>query len=62
MQFTLTIDCDNAAFEDPRELPRILLAVVGAVADRENDGRLAAHTRSVHDVNGNRVGAWKIAP
>lgn len=58
--FTLTIDTDNAAFDNPYELPRLIAQVAEDVADMDNDGLLASHTRSVLDVNGNRVGSWAI--
>lgn len=51
MQFTLTIDCGNAAFDEDLlgELSRILRTTADAVQRGEYDGRC-------HDTNGNRVG------
>lgn len=66
MQFTLTIDCNNAAFvgdgQDPtHEIRRILARLAdGENGVRLDDGRLLPHTRSVLDLNGNRVGSWAI--
>lgn len=54
MQFKLTIDTDNAAFDDgPDELARLLREVADEVEAPHG------HTRSILDVNGNRVGSWK---
>ncbi len=50
-KFTLTIDCDNAAFEDDAELVRI----VRHVADQIECGETR---RKVRDVNGNVVGRF----
>lgn len=60
MRFTLTIDTDNAAFDDPDELAGLIRKVADAVAVMAGDGRLPTHTRSVLDSNGNRVGSWAI--
>ena len=63
MTFTLTIDCDNAAFEDLpggevarllREVAR-LLREVAAKLDSFDDNR-----GKIVDVNGNSVGAWRF--
>ena len=51
MRFALEIDMDNAAFEDDRELHRVL-ATVNAYGGRR-EGIL-------RDFNGNRVGHWEI--
>lgn len=58
--FQLTIDLGNAAFDpDPRgELMRIL-AEVSARIGRSEAG---AKWETVHDINGNPVGRWRIAP
>lgn len=70
MEFTLTVRLGNAAFEDAAglELARILSEVADAVnAVPVADGSPEAladvlrHTRSVFDVNGNRVGGYKIS-
>lgn len=49
----MEIATDNMAFDDPTELPRILKKV----AQQIEDGVLNA---PVYDINGNRVGEWKI--
>lgn len=54
MRFTLSIDMDNAAFENAFELNRILLDV----AEKATQG--PCHAQSVRDINGNRVGQWKV--
>lgn len=55
MQFTLTINCDNASFEDdPHEVHRILLSVARRVLYQ---GLGTANT-ALFDANGNKVGQW----
>lgn len=56
--FTVTIDTDNAAFEDGAgiEVARILRDI----AEQVEDARPENSTISVFDVNGNRVGGWKL--
>jgi hypothetical protein len=58
--FTLTIETDNAAFEDDAtdEVRRILMALSTRVAfdDRGMQGSL------VLDSNGNTVGSWRYVP
>lgn len=56
MRFTLEIRMDNAAFDDPFELARI----VREIANDVNENQGPCHAQSVHDVNGNRVGQWKV--
>ena len=58
--FTLEIECDNAAFHDDNgdfdpgnELATILHTVRCQVADGHDGG-------VCHDSNGNRVGSWGI--
>lgn len=53
-RFSLTIDMDGAAFEDPQELVRIL----GKVA-REVEAQVPSPV-NIRDYNGNRVGSWSI--
>ena len=55
MRFRLTIDTDNAAFDEHPafELARLLMAVAAEVEAPHG------HTRSILDINGNRVGSWK---
>lgn len=54
MRFTLTIDCDNAAFnENPHELGTL----VHVVAQRIDAGHTGG---AVMDHNGNRVGSWEF--
>lgn len=58
MQFSLTIDTDNAAFEDTdSELKRCLEAtarVVGCSGTFRGEGPIL-------DVNGNTVGRWTLS-
>lgn len=55
MQFRLTIDTDNAAFDDDPagEISRMLHDIADIVVGPHG------HTTSILDVNGNRVGSWK---
>ncbi len=49
MKFTLTIDCDNAAFDPPEvEISRILREVADAMLDGDTGG-------SEQDINSNNV-------
>ena len=58
--FSLNITCDNAAFFDeaehfkPEEVSRILTAVAELVQEGET-------VRSIHDLNGNKVGEWCLS-
>jgi hypothetical protein len=61
MKFGMNIAMDNAAFEDPAELPRILhdlarLYEANALGCAQKPGS----TRSLFDSNGNRIGEAKI--
>jgi hypothetical protein len=59
MQFELTINLDNAAFEDSSELPRILaeLAERLRLGHRNMEADWNYHLR---DVNGNSVGHFQV--
>lgn len=71
MRYTLTVDIDNAAFsvesgDDERTAtadPRAVAARLFDVAARINTWGVSLEVGDnapVHDVNGNRVGAWYI--
>ena len=57
--FNLRITCENAAFFDeenrfnPWEVARILNHVAKLVQE-------GVDTRSIHDLNGNKVGEWSL--
>lgn len=51
--FQVSINLDNAAFDNPDELPQLL----ENIAKQIRDGKLEA---VVVDSNGNRVGKWQI--
>lgn len=55
MRFSLTVDMGNAAFDEAPspELARILRDVATRVEDGEREG-------AVRDVNGNKVGTFKV--
>lgn len=58
--FTLTIETNNAAFEDGRgyEIARILRDLADSV---EEVGAEIYSARGVYDYNGNRVGSWELS-
>jgi hypothetical protein len=56
MQFRLYITTDNAAFEDPGELPRILRKIASDI----EDGRDIGHFQTILDANGNDVGRYAL--
>lgn len=59
MQFSMTVDMDNAAFEGRSEAE--LSSILESVAERVADGRFHfGHTMSIMDSNGNRVGGFKV--
>ena len=63
MTFTMTLECDNAAFDqDPQiEIARILAKLADQIhrgpdmIGAEAGGRLL-------DINGNHVGDWEVTP
>lgn len=59
--FTLTINTDNAAFEDKAvgfEVARILHALANDLEDCGPDHV----TKMLRDINGNTVGSWTLEP
>jgi len=56
MRFTISIDCDNAAFDDPGELTRILTDL----GKRLEWLTLDEQGGTLRDLNGNTVGKWEI--
>jgi hypothetical protein len=54
MQFQLSIDCDNAAFEDSSELARILRSLANKFDGL--DVTDVSGSTLVKDINGNTVG------
>lgn len=64
-EFTLNIRTDNAAFFDEdsgRESVEEISRILRKVADRLDQGDwYEGHTRSILDINGNRVGGYKWA-
>ncbi len=55
MEFKVTVDMQNAAFDDgpATELSRILKALSKAVQEGADGG-------NVFDLNGNKVGSWEV--
>lgn len=60
MRFTLTIQCDNAAFaDDPsHEVARILIDAARRIDGHQHFS--PGHSQPVRDVNGNEVGYFDI--
>ncbi len=50
--FKLEIDTDNAAFEDPSEVPRMLREAALKIEQGKTSGKL-------RDLNGNICGYWE---
>ena len=61
MEFQLTINMDNAAFDDDLggELARIVRHVARRLEDDSVTGDLLSKC-SVRDANGNTVGSWEV--
>lgn len=57
MKFTLTFDCDNAAFENDLRVESV--AILAEVTERVEAGHTAGNVR---DSNGNTVGSWSFTP
>lgn len=51
--FKLEIDTENAAFEDPSEVPRMLREAAKKIDGGQMSGKL-------RDINGNICGEWKF--
>ena len=52
MKFELEFDTDNAAFDDPTEIQRLL----GVMSQRIGEGETSG---SLFDINGNRIGFYE---
>jgi hypothetical protein len=61
--FTLTIDCDDAAFEAVRnaEIARILSDLSGFIGRKVCFLTDHNEVGSLRDINGNRVGSWSYS-
>lgn len=55
MRFNLSIDCDNAVFED--EPATEIARIMATVAERVTEGGIGGNVR---DLNGNTVGGWTV--
>lgn len=58
MQFKLTIDMDNVAFDDGSEYSNELVRLLASVTESVQMGK---DFDSLRDVNGNLVGRWSIS-
>lgn len=56
--FWLYLELDNAAFDDPQELARILRKVADS-PDIASNCRAITYV-PLRDINGNTVGSWEI--
>lgn len=60
-RFTLELELGNDAMKSAADIAEALLKtaahVVEVIGDKDPK---PAHSRSIHDVNGNTVGAWNI--
>lgn len=58
MTLTITMECDNSAFEDREpEIARILAVLATKIAD----GRANIDGLPLFDINGNRVGQCRVS-
>ena len=57
MKFTLSFDCDNAAFDDDLNaaIAKVLRHVANTVADHD-----CGMSRVIRDRNGNRIGIFQL--
>lgn len=65
MKLTITIDCNNAAFEGCHlrsELERILMTVVPKVVRQKKNNKLFSSENKLMDLNGNVVGEVVVEP
>lgn len=63
MKFTLTLDSENAASQNPKDLVEILEEQVSHIRKRVMQGYLdEAYEEKVFDPNGNSIGEWKYEP
>lgn len=60
MQFRLTINCDNSAFDETPE--QELARCLREVATRLERGEDFGHFRNISDANGNIVGQCALKP
>lgn len=63
MKLTLTLDADNAAFDEDHgpgpEMARIVRKAADVIAGIDTPTTIAAG--NLFDVNGNRVGRWEVS-
>lgn len=60
MKFTVEIDMENAAFEDPQELSRIVAKIAHRVEGEDNTQTYVSVSSPIFDINGNNVGRWEL--
>ena len=62
MKFTMDFDMDNDAFIDEDGISLDTVAhVIHKVKVKVNEGDFhPGHTKSILDINGNRIGSWRI--
>lgn len=59
MKFKCNLSMDNAAFDDPDELARVLRRIADEVTT--GVGRQSVGEYPVRDINGNSIGVWTIS-
>ena len=57
---TIKINTDNAAFEDPGEIRRVIEETAKKIANRVGIGWDTGEVFTVRDINGNAVGTWQL--
>lgn len=60
MEFKLTVEMENAAFEDGHHGAAELRRILDDVSERIKDFDGRADRGVVHDAGGNSVGTWRI--
>lgn len=59
-EFTLSVNTENAVFEDDMDARFEMGQILRKIAKRVEDGDFhPGHTRSILDSNGNRIGSYK---
>lgn len=61
MKFEVEFACDNAAFDN--DLASEISRILRRLADKVEEGELtvlAGKYRDIKDVNGNKVGTWRL--
>lgn len=60
MKFTMEVEMDNAAFDEPTALAEVLEDTANRLRGLNYESLVTLGKRSVIDSNGNTVGKWQI--